>query len=236
MKLKSIFIVLALLTTTCILVSSGQQENEVYTGHNLSFAIPEGWAVVKDVQDGNNTQIILSDNTSAIRIDLVYLSDQEINRLVLNYIELRDGKLSTEISDTTPGLWNLIYDLATWRVNGGIGEYYKNEVLETHSHFCSSGTGMGIKPDQEENAAIYLSCEEPPLDWVFAWIKPEYDNEFIGIHALFFGEYNEIRYDRDAPSSVNRAEEQPKTMQEPLYDVLTTISRGEKIRYPWEMV
>ncbi|HOI69418.1 MAG TPA: hypothetical protein PLN41_06715 [Methanothrix sp.] len=227
MKLKPIA-ALTLLTMTCILVSSGYQQNETYSGHNLSFAIPEGWDVVKDVQDGNDTQIVLSDNISAIRIDLVKSSDQELNRLMLEHLNEKKALPSSEIDLAANGLWKLIYYLVPWDANGAIGSYYKDKVIETRASFCSSGSGISIKPDRVEQASVYFGCEEPPSNWLMAWTKPEYNEEFIGVHALFLGEYEEIPFEwQGAPHNY--------TMQQPLHVVLSTITRGD-VTPPWEMV
>jgi len=229
MKLKPILLALVLLTVTCILESCGQQQNETYSGHNLSFAIPEGWTVVKDVQNGNDTQIVLSDTTSAIRIDLIKITELELNRLMLEHLNSRNGpSYPSEIDPTTHGLWKLIYCLTPWNANGAMGSYYKDEVIKTRTSYCSSGSESSIKPDQVEYTSVYNSCEEPPNDWLLAWIKPEYEDDFIGVHAIFLGDYEEISLEWQGGS-------RDHTMQRPLYVVLTTITRGD-ITPIWEMI
>jgi hypothetical protein len=130
------------------------------------------------------------------------------------------------IDSTSRGLWKLIYAISPWDANGGIGSYYKDKIIRTSTDFCSSGSGISIKPDVVEQASVYNSCGEPPTaptEWLFAWTKQDYNNEIIGIHALFSGEvYKQVSFQWPGARDINR------TMQQPLYTVLTTIAKGDR--------
>lgn len=196
------------------------KQNELYLKHSLSFELPEGWKVVKDTVEGNDTQIILSDNVSAIRIDLIKYSDKGIDKLMFDHL-IREKVISEEYSSSCNCPWRLIYGLVPWHANGAIGYYYKNNVIKPVNNLKCSGSGISIKPDGVDQASIYESCEEAPSEWFIAWIKPEYKEEFIGVHALFSGSYPQIPFEWYG-SSKNY------TMQQPLRIILTTITRGDK--------
>lgn len=53
--------------------SDGQASERTYSNHIFSFQIPANWSVTKDAQSANDTQIVLSDGTSKIIIDIVEL-------------------------------------------------------------------------------------------------------------------------------------------------------------------
>jgi hypothetical protein len=42
-----------------------------YTNHSLNFKIPKGWNVVRDLENNDDTQIVVSDSMSSIRIDIL---------------------------------------------------------------------------------------------------------------------------------------------------------------------
>ncbi len=202
-----------------ISISSAQNDSTMYKDNGISFEIPQNWNVVKDIQDGNDTQIVLSDNISAIRIDLIKYSDKGIDKLMFDHL-VREKAISEEYSSSCNCPWRLIYGLVPWQANGAIGYYYKNDVIKSVNNLKCSGSGISIKPDGVDQASIYESCEEAPSEWLIAWIKPEYKEEFIGVHALFLGSYPQIPFEwRGSPKNY--------TMQQPLRLILTTITKGD---------
>lgn len=220
MKKLALSILIALIMIGASFGTDQQKQNELYLKHSLSFEVPEGWKVVKDTIEGNDTQIVLSDNTSAIRIDLIKYSDNEINKLMFDHL-VREKVASEEYSSSCNCPWRLIYGLVPWHANGAIGFYYKNNVIKAVKKFNSYGSGISVKPDGVDQASIYESGEDAPAEWLIAWIKPEYTNEFIGIHALFSGVYEQIPFEwRGSPKNY--------TMQQPLRLILTTITKGDK--------
>lgn len=58
-------------------------------------------------------------------------------------------------------------------------------------------------------------------EWVIAWTKPNYDNEIIGVHSAFKGEFSEIEVGLSGSN-------EELNLPAPLWTVLATINRGDK--------
>ncbi len=215
-NMKQLFIFVLLILISTINVSA--LNNGSYTKYGLCFEIPEGWNVAKESTEGNDTQIILSDGVSAIRVDLIKYSDQGIDQLMMDHLK-RDKTIPEDSSYNCS--WRLIYALVPWQANGAIGYYYKNDVIKLVRNLGCYGSGISITPDGVGQASIHYDCGTPPGEWLIAWTKPEYNEELIGVHALFQGDYKQIPFEWHG-SSKNY------TMQEPLVQVLTSFTRGEK--------
>lgn len=215
-KIILVFVLLALL-------SAGSLASEtMYQKHNISFQVPTNWSVVKDVQKGNDTQIVLSDNTSAIRIDLIKITDKELNGLANEAIRTAPaagpGSKPEEISS-----WKDLYPHYIWFVASGLLEHYTKYMIAVVTDFETSGSGISVKPDGAQ-AGIATNCgiDVDPIEWIIAWTKPKYQNEYFGIHGLFArdGYARKTILWPGAPREYS--------MPEPLWTVLTTITKGEK--------
>ncbi|NYT02989.1 MAG: hypothetical protein GKC10_09590 [Methanosarcinales archaeon] len=218
MNLKK-YSIYAIIILYLLVGASLASQNETYCHHGLCFEIPHEWDVVKDVQVGNDTQIVLSDGVSAIRVDLIKYPDREIDKLMLEHL-IRDKTIPENYSSSCICPWRFIYALVPWQANGAIGNYYKTEIIKPVNDLRCSGSGISIKPDGVEQASIHESCEELPAEWVIAWTKPEYDEELIGIHAIFSGRYLQMPFEWHGSSK-------DYSMQQPLWLILTTFSRGD---------
>lgn len=213
------FVILILInnSSTCL---SSKIDSEIYINHGLCFEIPKGWMVAKDFADGNDTQVILTDNVSAIRFDLIKLSDQEMNQIIFDHLK-RERTIPSNPPYSCDCPWQLIYDLVPWKANGAIGYYYKDSIIKPIDSLQCYGSGIGIKPDGVDQASFYQDCGETSNEYVIAWTRPEYNTEIIGIHALFQGTYKQIPFEW---SKVQKN----YSMQEPLYEILMTFTRGDK--------
>jgi hypothetical protein len=196
-----------------------------YTFHNMSFETPEGWKVAKDAIEGNDKQVVLSDGTNSIRIDLI--KHPGIGKIISDYLEYHVSKselasLAYDLNDTNSEAWKSAYGLYPWYSNDAICDYYKENVIRT---IASGGTGSGIsvKPDGVEYAGVSTNANSHHEinEWVIAWTKPSYDDEIIGVHSLFKGDFREIMVEWYG-SNIEYS------MPEPLWTVLTTLNRGNK--------
>jgi hypothetical protein len=198
-----------------------------YTFHNMSFETPEGWKVAKDAIEGNDKQVVLSDGTNSIRIDLI--KHPGIGKIISDYLEYHVSKselasLAYDLGDTNSEAWKSAYGLYPWYSNDAICDYYKENIIRT---IASGGTGSGIsvKPDGVEYAGVSTNADSHHEinEWVIAWTKPSYDDEIIGVHSLFKGDFREIKVEWHGSNS-------EYSMPEPLWTVLTTLNRGDKPR------
>jgi len=209
-------------------LAAEQPKNLIYNNHSLCFEIPQNWSVIKDVQEGNDTQIVLSDGANAIRIDLI--KDSNINKIIGEYLEYHVSKadLSSFEYDTknmTGKAWRSAYERFPWYSNDAISEYYQDNVVRPITQLGGTGSGISVKPDGVEYAGIATNNghhNDKEIDeWFVSWTKPEYDNEIIGVHSLLKGDYPSVEIEwRGSPTNY--------AMPEPLWTVLTTINRGNK--------
>jgi hypothetical protein len=216
---KILFVMLLLL----VLPLTAYSEGNVYQKHNISFQIPTNWTIVKDNQWNNDTQIVLSDNVSAIRIDIIKTSDQEINKMVADSVARKQSynRLGSQVDANTS--WKLLYSLNPWMVADGVNEYYMRNVISLASQISNSGSGTTIKPDGTADAGIatnYGNGEEP-VEWSISWTRPEYNGEIMGVHALFAGNYTQQSIDW-------RGSSQEYFVAKPLWTVLSTFATGNK--------
>lgn len=197
-------------------------EGSVYQKHGISFEIPVNWAVVKDQELGNDTQIVLSDNVSAIRIDMIKMSDKEINKLVAEDYAKKRGPGESENPVDANTSWKLLYSLQPWAVVDGVNDYYMNNVIHLVTQLSNSGSGITITPDGAKDAGIATSYGiMDPIEWSIGWTKPEYDGKIMGVHALFSGNYTQQPIEW-------RGATQKYTVAMPLWTVLSTFTTGSK--------
>lgn len=203
-------------------------EGSVYQKHGISFEVPANWTIVKDHLWDNDTQIILSDNVSAIRIDLIKTSDKEINKMVADSVARKkspgsNGLLGSQVDANTS--WKLLYSLDPWLVADGVNEYYIGNVIHPTSQIAMSGSGTTIKPDGVADAGVATNygygSDPDPVEWSIGWTKPEYNGQIMGVHALFSGNYTQ------QPLGWNGAS-QKYSIAKPLWTVLSTLTTGSK--------
>ena len=78
-------------------------------------------------------------------------------------------------------------------------------------------------PDGVEYAGVSTNADSNHSvnEWIIAWTKPNYDDEIIGVHSLFKGEFQEKKVEWHGSNS-------EYSMPEPLWIVLTTFTQGDK--------
>jgi hypothetical protein len=204
-----------------------------YANHSLSFNIPDGWKVAKDDIEGNDTQVVLSDGTNAIRIDLI--KHPGIGILIGDYLDYHVSKSELDSyaynsKDNSSEAWKSNYERIPWYSNDAISEYYMEHVIHPIALAGNNwhGSGISVKPDGVEYAGFYTNenSRGRPVDvyeWVIAWTKPSYDEKFIGVHSVFKGEFRQIKIELSGSND-------EYIMPEPLWTVLTSFSRGDKPR------
>jgi len=211
-----------------ISISSAQNNSTMYKDNGISFEIPQNWNVVKDIQEGNVTQIVLSDGINAIRMDLIKNSD--INTIIGEYLDYHVSKsdlssLCQDAKNMTDTEWHSAYKKFPWYSNDAISEYYQKNIVRPNTQLGGTGSGISVKPDGVAYAGIATNNghhDDKEIDeWFISWTKPEYDNEIIGVHSLFKGDYPSVEIEWRG-SSTNYA------MPEPLWIVLTTFNRGNE--------
>lgn len=192
MKIQLILVVAVLLIGTA---SADQASKKAYSKHNISFQIPANWNVTKDAQSGNDTQIVLSDGTNAIRVDLIKHSD--IGKIIGDYLTNHSSKSELDSMPYNAATWRHAYEQYPWYSNDAICKYYKENVINTN---VTSGVGSGIsvKPDDVEYAGVSTNSgsitdsHAKVNEWVVAWTKPQYTDEIIGVHSLFMGKFSNV--------------------------------------------
>ena len=237
-KIELLLISVIVLASITLAASSPYKQtitqNNSYKNHSLAFEVPQNWSVVKDLQEGNDTQIVLSDGNNAIRIDLIKRLD--LNKLIGNYLEYHVSKaelssFAHDIKNMTATEWYFAYGQFPWYSNDAICDYYKENIVQPialdGNYF--HGSGISVKPDGVEYAGYYTNEYSPQhpghsvdiYEWIIAWTKPNYGNEIIGVHSAFKGEFREIKLE------MNESNEE-YLMPEPLWTVITTLNRGNK--------
>jgi hypothetical protein len=186
-----------------ISISSAENGSAIYQDHGLSFKIPQNWSVSKVEQlnstqtDGspiNDTKIVLSDGKSAIRIDIIGIPQVK---------------------------WLLpLYDDGPYYVCDILESFYRIQILSDSekSEFGHSGGGSGLSvhSDDVEYAGFRTGNSGDLIEWTLAWTKPEYKDKFIGVHALFQGDY--------PMKSLSMSGGSGNYMQTPLYEILDSFS------------
>lgn len=137
---------------------------KTYSNHNISFQIPENWSLTKDAQSANDTQIVLSNRTSTIRIDIVELPQ---------IIWLRNSSSN---------------DFA---INSVVLGYYQKHILEQDASNINAWSGAN-KPNPDGIGQLTFGVGGEGKEWVLAWSKTDYGEKFIGFHALFDGKFTVV--------------------------------------------
>lgn len=174
----------------------------IYRDNGIAFTIPANWSIA-DVQqldrteaDGtlvNDTKIVLTDNYSAIRIDIIKIPQTK---------------------------WLMqMYEDSPYYVMGILESYYRTKLLEINSRSMglNGGSGLSIKPDGVEHASFRTGSNGDLIEWIMIWTKPDYNDKFIGVHALFQGDY------QMKPLSMSGGGPYSYYMQKPLYEILDSI-------------
>ncbi len=220
--------ILGLLVILSLISSSSASPNETYINHsiNLCFEIPNGWRIVKNVEIDNDTQIVLSDGTNAIRIDLI--KNPGINKIIGDYLEYHVSRaeldsLDYDPKDNSSDAWKSAYKRFPWFANDAVCEYYKENVVKPVAKLGSTGSGISVKPDGVEYAGVATNGDSHNdiNEWIIAWTKPEYNDEIICVHSLIKSGYSEKKIEWSGSRT-------GYIMPEPLWIVLTTINRGNK--------
>ena len=164
-----------------------------FQGHGIYFEIPEGWHVAENNSTNiNDTKIVITDNRSAIRIDLVKFPELGVLR---NISSIEEGSMDQIIRD-----------------------YYTSEVLNPNkgknwgsaNNIRSISSTDQVNPDGVGNNVMFGTDMWDPSsrnsegvghggEWFFAWSKKEYGDKLIGVHALFDGNYSvvDLSYNHD---------------------------------------
>lgn len=137
-----------------------QPKDLIYKNHSLSFEFPQNWSVVKDAQEENDTQIVLSDGANAIRIDLIKHSN--INEIISEYLDYHVSKAESssfeyDLKNMTSDEWRSAYERFPWYSNDAISEYYMENVIRPIALIGNNwhGSGISVKPDGVEYAGLY---------------------------------------------------------------------------------
>lgn len=156
------------------------------------YNTPIGWMKEDpDVgEDFNST--ILTDGRAEIRIDIIRLSNSELNQIAKRQFVEDDPDLSVEIP-----YWITTYRENPWGISEGLWSYYKNYLtkLDLKPREISGGGDSGLlRPDGANafyatNYQHYGLPSSLPIEWYFVWIRPEYGNIFVGIRAQFPPKY-----------------------------------------------
>jgi hypothetical protein len=189
--------------------------------------------VVEDHKEGNDTQVVLSEGTNAIRIDLI--KHPGISKLIGDYLDrvlkselasLRSkselASLSYKFNDPNSEAWKSAYARFPWYSNEAVCYYYRKNII----NLIRSGSpvsGISVDPDGVEYAGVSTNAysHQEINEWVIAWTKPSYDDEIIGVHSLFKGDYREIKVEWKGSNRYY-------SMPEPLWTVLNTLNRGDE--------
>lgn len=162
-------------------------ESLIYQTHNRSFDVPVGWGVESNFVDNGNLSTILSDGDSTIRIDVISIP----------YVS-----------------WLMqMYNDSPWDVTGSLESYYREQVLGV-SGYSSGGSGLPIEPD---GGYMSFRCAHNCAGWTLVWTKPEYVDKFVGVHAVFNGDYPKITMSISGSS-------REYSMEEPLYGIITSYT------------
>ena len=156
---------------------------------------PTGWVKRDpDVGDNVNSTTILTDDRAEIRIDIIRLSNSELDQIAKMQFVEDDSDLDGEAPS-----WITAYNEDPWGIAKGLWITYVNYLNKFNlkpRNISGRGTGL-LSPDGA--CAFYATNDrhdgpppDLPLEWYFVWIRPEYGNVFVGIHARFPPNYLEI--------------------------------------------
>ena len=185
-------------------VSSAVNQTTSYQNHSLSFEIPLGWNVVKDIQEENDHMILLTDNISAIRIDIIKSDDP----LIIS--DSADSRILCEY------YIKYVINLVKPICGSGTGVEIKPDGADD-VFYASNCCGLN-KYCKEEGF-------NDPVEWIVTWTKPEYDKELIGVYAIFNGTYPDTKINWSGAHG-------DYYMANPLYSVLTSISLENGLKKP----
>ena len=204
-------------------ISLAEDLPSTYQKNGIEFAIPANWSIAKVEQingsqtDGspiNDTKIVLSDGKSAIRMDIVEIS--QVKWLHLLYGDPFDYAPNSEVCDITE-------------------LFYRTKILldneKSKSIHSSGGSGLSVQPDDLKYAAFTLVTDGEsgiPIEWTLAWTKKEYIDKFIGVHALFKDNY--------PMKSLNASFGGKYDMQIPLYEFLDSFSMNKTGRSKKDLI
>lgn len=186
-------------------------QNAIYLKHNISFQIPANWSVAKDSLVGNDTKIVLYDGSSAIRIDLIKSSGPDMDKMVMEHIG--KGSESGHVS------WKLVNSLTPWEVADAVTDYYMKDVIAPQFKIALLGSGTSIKPDGAGDAGVAINQEQ--TEWTIAWTKPEYGDQIIGVHGVFYRNYTKKLIIMNGVST-------ELFIPEPLWMILSSFTMGNK--------
>jgi len=159
----SLILVMAVLL---IGVTSAEQESEkTYSNHSISFQIPANWSVTKDAHSINDTQIVLSNGASTIRIDIVDLPQMSW---------LRDSS-SNEFA-----------------IDSVVMGYYEKHILKQDGRNINAYSATAKLLPDGIGGQLTFGVGKEGQEWVLAWSKPDYGERFIGVHALFNGNFSVV--------------------------------------------
>jgi hypothetical protein len=182
-----------------ISISSAQNNSTMYKDNGISFEIPQNWSVsnveqLKRIELNeitNDLKISLSDGSSSITIDVV---------------EIPQTKWLMEMYDDVPQY-----------VTGILESFNLKWILKLDrkgEHISGGGSsGFTLKPDDARITTFRYSSDAKK--WSIAWIKPDYENKFIGVYA----DYQELNEEKLIGISLGGN----RTMPESLYIILDSF-------------
>jgi|GEM_PF-2460932 len=161
-----------------------------FHGHGIYFEIPNGWHITENNSNNiNDTKIVLTDNRSAIRIDIVDFPELGMLR---NISSVKERSIEQIMMD--------------YYVSGA---FSPNKSALTKNIRSISSTDL-VNPDGAgSNLGFGTDIWDPSFgnhenrgrggEWIFVFSKKEYGTKFIGIHALFSGKYTavDLSYNHD---------------------------------------
>jgi hypothetical protein len=157
-------ILIALFCLLLVFPSLVFSEGNIYEKHNISFQIPVNWSVTKDAQSSNDTQIVLSNRTSTIRIDIVDLPQMT---------------------------WLLNSSSNEFAIDSVVLGYYQTNILKQDSRNINAWSSAN-KPQPDGIRQLTFGVGGEGQEWVLGWSKPEYGEKFISVHALFDGNFTVV--------------------------------------------
>jgi hypothetical protein len=172
---------LLILMLFCLIVTAQASD---FQGHGISFQVPDGWHIAENDSSTQDAKVVLSDNYSTIRVDVI--KGVDIEKLIKDFL---NSHLESEI----PGgigakSWREIYSQVPWFSNDAMVLYYLEHVLGEPG--TNHGSGISIEPDGAKYVGVSVDMVGTvPMGWTVAWTKPTYDDELIGVHGAFNREY-----------------------------------------------
>lgn len=167
-----------------------------FQGRGIYFQIPKGWNVAENNStNSSDYKIVLTDSTSAIRMDIVTFPELKVLR---NISSIEEHNIPQIILDYYREILN---------PNKGNNRGSGSNIHSISSTDLDHPDGVGN--NMEFGTDIYPKYETGRGgEWIFAWQGKEYGDKFIGVHALFNGNYSatDLSYNHDwyypAPTTV----------------------------------